>query len=303
MTWLFFALLAPALFALINYIDKYLLGKFMSDYNGILAYTGITGFVMGCIFWIVGGFPILSLRDAAIVISTGIITIWSLYIYFKALSEEETSIIIILFQAIPVFVLILSYLFLKEFISSSQLLGFVVIISVSTLVSLQTEGKGNKFKFTFSKSLFLILIYDLMTAGASILIKFALHVNSFVHVISYEGWGIGIGALVLYIIFPSIRRSFLKTITTLPKKALIILFGNEIVYVAARSSMFFAFSIGPLALVRVLSSTQVFFGLIYGWILTLIAPKIFKEDISTKGIIKKVIAVIILFFGIWLVYR
>jgi hypothetical protein len=65
---------------------------------------------------------------------------------------------------------------------------------------------------------------------------------------------------------------------------------------------YYAYSIGPTAIVSIIGSTEVFFGILYGGVLSLIADHIFQENVTMKGLARKFILAMILFIGIWLVY-
>ena len=300
MNWLLFALLAPALDTLINFTDKYIIEREVTDYRGMPIYGTIVGLVVGTIYWIATGFPQLHPRDAALIIFTGMLSIWGLALYFKALTLEETSRIIVFFKAIPIFILGLSYLFLKETINLQQLLGFILILIAVLGVSKPSETNKLKSNF-FSSALGLILLVDIIWAIAAILVKFTIQQNSFSKIISYESWGVGLGGLILYIFFPSIRNAFHNTLRTVRKRALMIMFINESIFVFSRAVTFYAYSLGPTALVSVIGTTQVFYGILYGYTLTNIAPKIFQENIQNKVITQKLIFALILIIGIYLV--
>jgi hypothetical protein len=62
-----------------------------------------------------------------------------------------------------------------------------------------------------------------------------------------------------------------------------------------------AFTLAPVAIVSIIGSTQVFFGLLYGTVLTILFPKLFKENISKQTLVRKLILAIIAFTGIFLV--
>ena len=142
-----------------------------------------------------------------------------------------------------------------------------------------------------------------MWAVAAILIKFALDANSFAKILSFESWGLGIGGTILYFGFSSIRDAFHESIRTVRRRALGIMFANEGIFVIAKSINYFAYSIGPAALVSVVGSTSVFFGILYGLVLTLFVPKLIKENILTEEMSKKLFAAIMLISGLWLVYK
>ena len=81
------------------------------------------------------------------------------------------------------------------------------------------------------------------------------------------------------------------------------MFSNEIIFVIGKSITFYAYTIGTATLVSVVGSTQVFFGIIFGLLLTKFAPKILKEDVSTRELTKKIVSAVALFVGLWLVYK
>lgn len=297
MNWIFFALLSPAVYALVNFIDKHLVSNAVKDYRAMPIYTSIVAFIAGTLFWIVTGFPVLGLRDAVIVIFTGMLAIWSLFFYFKALADEETTTIIILFQMLPVLSLIFGYVILGETISFRQLIGFIFIIAAAIGISIRPLEKNEKF---FSSAFILILAYNVMWALSGVLVKFAINANSLPKIISFESWGIAGGGLIVFLLSSSIRKAFMKNTKFIKKNVLGILFLNEALFVLAKSLAFYAYILGAVALVSVLSSTQVFFGILYGFTLTKVFPKLFKEDISSRGLTKKIALALLVGVGILL---
>lgn len=240
----------------------------------------------------------MSSNDAILVILSGVLTLWAQAVYFKVLSNEQTSKVIILFQMGPVITLLLSFLFLKEVITLKQFIGFIAILASTIGVSLKKED----LKFKLDSSFFLILANQLMWSTGAVLFKFVVDANSFVKVVAYESWGIALGGLSLYLFSKTVRQAFISTLKTLKKSALAFVFLNEGIFVIGRLLAFLAISLGPLYLVSVLSSTSVFFGIFLGLVLTLLWPKIFQEETLLKGIIKNVVFAVLAFLGIALVY-
>ncbi len=65
-----------------------------------------------------------------------------------------------------------------------------------------------------------------------------------------------------------------------------------------------AISIAPsVGLVTVVTQVQSFYGIILGLVFTLLFPKIFNEDISKKGLARKMIGAVLMFAGIWLIFQ
>lgn len=105
----------------------------------------------------------------------------------------------------------------------------------------------------------------------------------------------------MYLLVPSLRRSFHVSLKSLRPRGLAFIGINEMLYVTAKLIGFIAITLGPVALVSVIGSTQVFFGILYGWILTTLLPGIFREDISRANLIRKGALALVLFAGIVLV--
>lgn len=297
MNWLFFALLSPAAYSIVNFIDKYIIEKEVPDYQSLPIYSSIMAMVFGVLLWVITGFPVLNFQNTVLVMFTGMLTIWGAVFYFKALSDSEASRIIILFQIAPVITLLLSFMFLKETITLTQLLGFFFILLATVGVSL---GKRKK-NFKLSSAFVLILLADLFWALSYVIFKYASELNSFSKIISFESWGLALGGLILYILFPSIREAFKKTHKRVRKFALTLILFNEGIFLIAKLLSFLAISMGPVALVNVVGGTQVFFGILFGFILTLIAPKIFQENITKEGLVKKISMATLVLIGLWLV--
>lgn len=295
MNWLLLALLAPAVYAIVNFIDKYILEGEVEDWRSLPTYSSIMAVVFGIFLWVITGFPLLGIKDAVLVMFTGMLTIWGAVFYFKALSNNETSKIIILFQLGPLITLFLSFVFLKEMISSLQLLGFFLILFATLTISV--DKKQSKYKF--SAVFILILLADLLWALSYVVFKYVSNSASFAKIISFESWGFALGGFVLYFLFPSFRKAFVKTQKKVRKVALVLILLNEGIFLVAKLLTFLAISLGPVALVNVVGGTQVFFGIFYGFVLTKLVPKIFQENINKEGVAKKIIMAILTLAGLF----
>ncbi|MBQ1392021.1 MAG: EamA family transporter, partial [Lachnospiraceae bacterium] len=106
------AIIAAIFYAATNHIDKYLISKAVknADYRSlILVSTIIAGGVMAIIYLFVCNFQLaFDIPSILILFINSIITTLALVLYFKALNRDDTTIIVIMFQLIPVFILFLS---------------------------------------------------------------------------------------------------------------------------------------------------------------------------------------------------
>ena len=259
---------------------------------------GIVGTIAGLILYSVRGFQAMNGLDLPLILLAGILTYFSIYYYFKALDFEETSIVVILFQASPLITLVLSALFLREVITLTQLLGFILVLAASTTVSLDSVKPG---KFSLSKSFYYIMTSNVFWSCAAILYKSTAVSNDFLSTLGVEGIGIGLGALMAFSFDKGIRQAFLTTMPKVSPSVLVLLTLNEILSLAAKWIVFLAVLLGPVALVDVVVSVQIFYAIITGWLLTRLFPKIFQENISRKGLTLKLFAGLTLMLGIYLI--
>lgn len=297
--WVIYSLLGTAITTAVIFVDKYNLTEQIKDYRGMTIYSAIVGLVAGTILWVLTGFPTLKPLDAFLVTLTGVLSISSASIYFYVIQRETGSKVIFLLQLIPIMVLILAVIFLKEALTVRKLAGFFLILIPSLYIAAMEEGK---FKFTLNKNSLLLIVSNIIGAISAVLFKFVVDAGSFSKVVAYESWGWALGGLLLFVFIPGVRGGFIQTTKSIKKVALAIVFGNEILYVGCKLLFFLAISLGPVYLVNVISGTQVIFGVIYGIVLTLIAPRIFKEDLSRSGLLKKLGLGMLTLIGLTLVY-
>lgn len=300
-TWLPFSLLAPALYTVVLMLDKYIVEREVREYRLLPIYSAIVSFFFAASFWAISGYKLLSLVDGSIVIITGALTTWAGLLYYKAISLEQSSIIIALVQVQPVFVLVLSFLFLGERIDVKQLLGFVLILGSATALSIQSKDTEIRRDLPVSSAFFLILIADLVWAITGVLFKLVSKGNPFFLLASYESFGLALGGGLLYMSSAFIRHEFQRSLQKGRWRVFGIFGFSEGLYILAKLLQLFAITIGPVALVMVLGSTQVLYGFLLGTLLTVIAPSIFKEDISVKSLSNKLIWSLIMFAGVWLI--
>jgi drug/metabolite transporter (DMT)-like permease len=154
MKWVWLALAAPALFTAVNFIDKYVVEHKVKDYRGMPIYGAIAAVVFGTIVWLLAGQPVLSTRNGLLVLSSGVLSIWGYSFYFRALSKNQTSLVVALLQTTPIFTLLLAYILLGERLSPTQVLGFVLVLGAVTAMSVERTDKA----YAFSSAFWLILV-------------------------------------------------------------------------------------------------------------------------------------------------
>jgi bacterial/archaeal transporter family protein len=297
MSWLFLALLAPALDTIVGFIDKYVIEHKLKDSYAAPIYAGITALVFGTIIWSLFGLPTLGIKNGVLLIGSGIIFMWGYALYFHALARSHTSYVIAVLQSTPLFILILSVILLGERLSSVQLLGFILVFT--GVMGLSVERVERRVRL--NKAFYQIIIANFLFAVSAIIVKSTNNIDNFVPILAYSSWGFALGSLVLFLVFKKVRFGFLKTFRMVGKTTLAAMFLNDSLAAFSQSITFLAITLGPVALVGVLGGTQVFYGIFFGVLLTLTLPKLFHEDIAKKDIAIKLAMSFILFGGVWLI--
>ncbi len=298
MDWLFYALLTPFLYSLVVLIDKYILEKEMPSAWGLAIYTAFSGAIFGLTFWIIDDFQLLSATDSLLMLLIGITSHWGSILYFLALDAEESSIVMILLQVQPIFVLILSMIFLQDRITPLQFGGFTLVLTAA--IGLARQEQSAKTDKLFSRSFWLIMACNLIWGSGIVAFKFVSSSNDFLTTASHQSWGVALGGVLVYIFSPRIRQSFHESLKNGRRAVGFVVF-NETFFTIAQLISFLAVSLGPVALVAVAGSTQIFFGILLGGLLTLAFPTIFKEDISRAGLTRKLAWAALMFAGLWLI--
>lgn len=294
MSWLFFALLAPALDTLVIFMDKYVVEHRVKDSHAMPIYLGLAAAIIATILWLAFGMPGLNAHNGLLLLASGISCAWAAALYFHALLKSEASYINAVLQTTPIFILILSILFLDQPLGWLQVVGFVLVSA--SVMGMSVDHVERKIKL--DTAFYQILGANGLFAVAYILVAFTADVPGLLPIMIYGSWGVALGALSLFIVFGKVRRSFLSSFRGMGKSTLSLILLNESVMAFSQAIAFLAITLGPVALVGVLNGTQVFYGLLLGLVLTRLFPKIFHENIDKRAMKIKGILSIVLFIGV-----
>lgn len=291
MNWVFFAILAPALWSITNLFDKYLLEKHVPNVYVYLFFTGVLNLLvlLGIPFL---GFAIPPIPILIIALIAGALFNYQILPYLKALTIEEASRVVPLYQLSPVFVLILSFLFLHEHLTSHELLAFPLLVLGGFLVSLKrVEGV-----FHISKAFFFMLLAAFL---------FSLHVLTskyvYLNMNFYQGFTwISIGGFISALPLLLSKQTRKDTALFFRKSSMVkgAMVVNELVNLGAVISLQLALAAGPSPLVIALGGTQPFFVLLFTLLTSLTLPQLIKEETKMHIVFHKAIALAIIFIGV-----
>src|SRR3989344_4747471 len=126
--WIYFVLIAQFIWAFTSVIDKIVISK--GYIKSPLVYIVLNGLMNIFLIFLLPfvGFEPLKLIDFLVALFAGIALSAAVTIYYKAVQYDEISKIKMIDQIGPIFVLILSFLFLGEILTKNHFIGFLFLI-------------------------------------------------------------------------------------------------------------------------------------------------------------------------------
>ncbi|MBI3037152.1 EamA family transporter [Candidatus Woesearchaeota archaeon] len=294
--WLFYALMAPVIFAVLNLLDKVLRDKHFSTLTmnvtaGFFSVVAVLGFLLvdydlplsalliglfGGVVWFLAGFP-----------------------YFKALSVEEVSRVIPLWQLQSPITLVMAAVFLGEKLTSLNYASFALITAGAFLISVKNFSGMLKVSLAF----YLILIAAIGTSAASVIAKGLYSSNSHwpVQIALLLGGFAGAAAVMLF--SGKLRAAVTGELKKSSFGAGSLLILRQLVGMLAFVLLNLAILTGPVSLTIAISGLSSFFVLIGATALSLFWPSIIREVVDRKTLLTKAVAIAMIIAGLFLLAK
>ncbi len=300
MNWLIIAILAPVLWAITSFIDKFLVSKyFKSGVGTLIIYSCVIGLPVAFLIAIFKP-VVLSLdwKTSSLIVLNSFLFILYLFPYFRALKKADTSVVVTLFQTIPVFSFILAFLILGETLTRFQIIGSTLIILGAVGISLSFHR--GKFHLT-KEVLFLQLLASLLISLNYILFKLFALDTDFWTTSFWQYLGFFIFGLILLICSKSYRNDFVSSFRKNKEPIILLNVLNEVINILAIILVTFVSLSAPVAVVSsIMNGFQPLCALLIGILLSLLFPKIIKENLSPKVLIQKMVFILLVFLGVYL---
>lgn len=302
--WFLIALIGPILWAIVNHIDKYMLFKYFKKHgvHSLMVFSCLSAVVVLPFVLYFFGFNVLDVPFVPILILLfcGLFSAVGFYFYLRAMDMEEVSVVVPLFQLIPVFTYFLAYFILGESLSNMQILSSVIIMIGAIILSVEIDI-DHSFIIK-KKALFLVAISSFSFALYDTLFKKIALTEDFWVSIFWQYLGIFIVGLVLVLFFKDYRQSFKHILFPFKLKFFSINILSEILYILGNIATNYATLFVPVFLVLIVGSYQSVFTFIIAVLMTIFLPKIITERISRGHVIHRVISIAIILLGSYFLY-
>jgi uncharacterized membrane protein len=302
MSWLVFALCGPILWAISVHLDKYLVERYFKDADVIvlLIFTALMGVVlMPIIAWFEPGVFHRDIMSMVLMSLSGIFYMTGITFYLKALQGHEASMVAPFFQSSPLFGYVLAYLVLGETLTPTQLAGGALIIVGVLSVSIGPGRKRGRFRWELAA---LMLCAGFVLSLSTLIFKAFAVKDEFWATTFWMFAGealFGVGALCI----GRCRRQFLELLKSNGGALIAINASNELINLGGGLANRYALIFAPLAIVQAVGSTTTLFVFAFGVLLTLLFPKVSRENLSAREFAQKGIAAVLVAIGVTLVSR
>ena len=293
MLWLFFALLAPLLWAVTNLIDDDLI---LHRLKKPLVIVGITGLFAGipalCII-LSGHFTFPSWTIFAFGILTGVVSLIAYYPYYRALETTNPESAILFWNLAPVIVTLFAFVFLNERLSLIKYVAIGLII-VSTIVA---ESSHVEFKpHGNAKALRWMILASVFTATQDILEKKLYNATGPANGIALICIGSFITGLIF--LFPAKRRR--EFIHAFQKNGALLSLNHSLDIGAVICSNI-AIAFGTVSIVAALQGIQALFVIGLAWVATRLFTKKQFRLAKAPPFSRMILAVLLAIVGLWVI--
>ncbi|MFH1398506.1 MAG: EamA family transporter [Candidatus Woesearchaeota archaeon] len=290
MSWILYTLVGVIFFSIVNVLDKIILSKYIKNNLTLVVYKSLVWYSVVLLLPFVG----FSMPDPvmlAFIVLAGVIGLIAFVPYVKALAAEEASRIVPLLQLQSVFVLLLSFVFMRESLGLLQMIGFSAILVGSFIISVKDFRK----LFSVNIAVWLIAFATFLWAINIVVFSYCLKNGDF--------WSVLILGLVVssttslgLLGVKEIKQDFMRNLRD--KKSRRILICDGFVHLAGIFGLNLGLLYGSPTLVSVVGGLQGFFVFVLTVLLSRFFPKILKENIDRRVLLTKFVAIAFMFAGL-----
>lgn len=298
MDWFLIALIPPAVWAISNHFDKYLLSKYFKGggVGALMVFSSIIGIFIAALIWLLHPEVVHNpIGQSVFIMLNGFVYILAVLPYFYALRDDEASYVVPLFQLTPILSYVLAWIILGEQLTRNQLIGGVIIITGAIILSLDVQA-GQRWSIR-KRTLLLMLLSSLLFSLNFLFFKYLALDSDFWTTSFWEYIGFIVFGVSLLVFIKSYRTEFFQVFKTNRFTVLSLNGVNEIVNIIAKLAFNYASLLAPITLTWIVDGFQPLFVFTYGILLTIFFPRISQEKIWGRHLVQKLIAISLMTFG------
>jgi drug/metabolite transporter (DMT)-like permease len=294
-SWLLFAFLAPLFWAFTNVLGKFLVDKHLKNPYVLNAYCNITFFALTvpvALFFGLGFSPTYVL----VALAAGLFGFLANLLFAMAFKVEEASRVVPISFLYPVFASFFAFLLLGETVGPLQYAGAALLVLGSFLVLV----RGSLGKIVLSPALKFSMSDNVVLGLVVVLEKLTLSGLSAASTLFWVNLGMAVASAASIMVSRK-NRSDAAEALAVPRKIAGLVWLDSAFSVAAVLLFYIALSMGPATLVSAINAIQPFFVLVIIILLSRFLPHILQEKFTRSALLLKVLAVVAVLIGAYLV--
>lgn len=297
MTYITLSLIAYALFAFTNVLDKVVLGHRRVDPLGYLLVSACwSPIVLLALPFAEPSAPGMARTLHAL--AAGAAFFWMLFPYFRAVEREDITRVAPLWQITPIFVWVMARITLGEELSMGQAGAFALLVMGGLLLA----ARRPRDLVVPSSALLLMLLADLLLAANNTLS--AMVVRGYDSIAGYlliRGGMVAAAGMALMAGGP--RRQLRATLRGHDLGTHLIIGTTVLLSISGFLFLTRALQTGPVAVVAALSGVGGFFLLLFAALVARLRPGLIVEQTTRAIVLQKIAAIALLAAGLWLLNR
>jgi transporter family protein len=295
LVWFLYALVSAVFFGFTTIVDKLMLEKRLSSFSYFVSFLP-PAWVFAIRVLLFPPVKVFSLAYA-IAFVAGLISAGGYFLYVLSIRSEEASRIAALTSLAPAFVAVLAIFLVNEIFSAQSYIGIILMILGSALISY----KRKHVKKIIPVSLILILIatnfaYGLDQTFSKISLD-QISFWSFLMMFMFGRFAVALPGLGIR----SVRRKFVAEVRRLGRNFALILACGSLMWSVSVIFFFYAASLGPITLVSATGLISPLFTLFFAVLITKYLPKVLEEEIDRSTVGLKLVAIVLIVIGTYLV--
>jgi drug/metabolite transporter (DMT)-like permease len=291
--WVIIAIISQMSFAAGSITEKITRNKYFTDStsSAILILFALS---LPVVLLPIANVTSVGLTEAALAIFAGLLTFIPNWLYSESLKKGEITRVAPLWQTIPVFVLILAFVFLGERLPSLFYVSFALILAGGFLISYH----GFRAMLKLDGIFLAMLLASFLFAAQAVLLKYLYDASGFLGIIVLLCLGRVLGGLLM-LSMKKERGKFIACMKAADKRVILLMLFFDSLAVLLYN---YAISAGPVTVVEGLSGFYPLFVLIFAILVSSLLPGMLNEQMEKKVIALKLFAIFLMFAGLALLY-
>ena len=298
MSWLYLAIIPQICWSISNIFDQVITRKFSAvSARGYFIIAGLSyiPFLFAFMLCVPGLFEV-SVSTSVELFVIGFLNPAFVWFYIKALQQDNASMVVPIFQTVPIFVFILGFFFLGEIIPLNSIIGGIIIMAAAIMIIWDFQ----KVQFQWH-TLLLMLTASLLFSVLSICLRAYEHIDWPIIVFWQILAWIMVGLVSILFDRKQAIEVFQKSVET-KGEPYIYSVAQTATDIIAISSFTAALSIAPAAvLVTLIGGVQPIIIILFAALAYYIWPDTFDKPRKDKTMIVKVFCAVLMFSGLYLI--